>query len=199
MSDNQNIDTTKDPVEATQTPETNQDQANNGAPKESPKDLRETIESNYKTKMAEIEAKAKADSERVAKLQAEIEAKNKTVEELLEEAKTRQLKSEEEIQRIKKSADIERSLLTSGVNPELHDLIKGEALNLYQDQDVSEVVNALKTKYPTAFTVGKPVNIGVSAPNASSNQITKEKAMEMVKNPTLYKQHREEINRALRS
>lgn len=192
MSDNQNIDPQ---VEETQTPETPENQE---AQKESPKDIRATIEANYKAKLAEVEAKAKAEAERAEKLQAEIEAKNKTVEELAEESKARQQKLEEEILLIKKSAEVEKALVSNGINPELQELIKSEALKS-QSEDINDVVNTLKTKYPTAFTSGRPINVGISTPSVNSNKITKEKALEMVNNPTLYKQYRNEINEALRS
>lgn len=183
-------------------------QQENTTQQESGKDLR----TRFETQLTEIQEKNKAELEKIAREKAELqekldaiakaeEEKNKTLEEKLAEAKKTEEELKNRLSQTEKQAQLDKALLKENINPEFIDLINREGINLYSEEStVDDVIGTLKTKYPSAFTVtsNRPSNVG-SPTNASSNEITKEQAIEMVKNPELYRKHREAITKALYS
>lgn len=181
-------------------------------PETKPEDLdtKPTQDESAKTLRDRFEAKLAQEAKEKAELKAKLEAiekaeedKKKTLEEKLAEREKELQQRDKAIETFQKKSEIEKLLLKENVNTEFLDLINVKALGMVEEGvEVSSIIQNIKNQYPTAFIVENPraSNVGSSVTSSNSaGTITKEKALEMVANPELYRKHREEIIKALGS
>lgn len=134
----------------------------------SPSHLRKLLEAEKKAKQ-----KLKDELEAIKQLEAD---KQKSVEEKLLEAKKENENLLLQSKRDKTLSNLEKRLLTERVNTEFSDLIlsKAEKLIDLDSNNLDDIVDQLKTDYPSAFTIpeAKPLGqVGISA-TTSSNSFT---------------------------
>jgi len=157
----------------------------------------------------------KAKSDEIQKMKAELDAirqaeadKTKTAEEKLAEKELKLKEYEDKMTKAETYFNLERKLLTENINPELSDLINSKAKDLLNtNSNIEEVVEMLKSSYPTAFSetiANKPIagKVGLSATTGTTtNTMTKEKAIELLnsKDSGEYLKHEAEIAKALYS
>lgn len=158
-----------------------------------PKHLRSVIDKQsreLKKALAELEAIKKAD-----------EDKSKTLEEKLAEKELALKSKDEEIQKTLKQTSLEKQLLKSNINPEFVDLMLEKGLNIGSDN----VVEDLKTLYPSAFTITteqKPIGkVGTNITTGDTTIFTKEKALEILNSGdnALYQKYHKDISKVLNS
>ena len=140
-----------------------------------PKLLRKQLEESNKEK-AELKARLEA----IEKAEAD---KSKTAEEKLAEKDLKIKEYEKAISQKETYFNLEKKLLTENVNPELSDLINSKAKELLNtESNVDQVVEMLKTSYPTAFnTVNKPIGkVGLSVSTGNNSTMSKERALEII-------------------
>lgn len=174
--------------------------------KETAKDLRTRFEENLAKSKQEI-ADERAKREKLEKQLADIkkaeEDKNKTLEEklLAREQELQEQRNKEK--KLQSKYTLEKSLLSSNVNPEFVELMldKGSTQISEDLSNIKEVVNELKTQFPSAFIektdTPKPIGkVGVSANQGSQVGISKEEAIRMLEDPNqpITKELREAIS-----
>ena len=155
----------------------------------------------------------KKQNEENKKLQSQLEAitkaeedKTKSAEEKLAEKDLKLKDLESLLSKKELNFNLEKKLLSEKINPELQDLILSKAKDLVNDTtSIDEVVESLKSQYPTAFLADnetKPIpgKVGLSATTgATQNTMTKEKAIEILNsgNNKMYLENEKEITKAI--
>lgn len=173
--------TTDETLDLTKTAETIETTAEEKPKTDVPKLLREQLkkQSDYSKKLeAELNAIKKAE-----------EDKTKSAEEKLAEKDLKIKEFEEKLTRNETIFSLEKKLLTEKINPEFSDLILSKAQELVTSEtSIDEVVEMLKTNYPTAFTVDetpKPLGkVGLSASTGNTSlAMTKEQVIKDLQDP----------------
>lgn len=155
-------------------------------------------------RLEEALKKANREKEQLAK---ELEnLKNKELEEK-EEFKTLYEKTKSDLKNLQIRSQISEVLSEESINPEFSKLIKREVENNVQDienidtETLKNIVNQLKTEYPSAFTVKKAkVNIGtdIASPPKTAG-LSMEEALNIVNSGDniAFNTHKDEIEKLL--
>jgi hypothetical protein len=148
----------------------------------SPNHLRKLLEAEKKAKQ-----KLKDELEAIKQLEAD---KQKSVEEKLLEARKENENLLLQSKKEKALSTLERKLLTERVNTEFSDLIlsKAEKLIDLDLNNLDEIVDQLKTDYPSAFSIpeAKPLGqVGISATTSNNSfSMTKEQYLKLMNDET---------------
>lgn len=144
----------------------------------SPSHLRKLLEAEKKAKQ-----KLKEELEAIRQLEAD---KQKSVEEKLLEAKKENENLLLQAKKDKALSKLEKKLLTENVNTQLSDLIlsKAEKLIDLDSNNLDEIVDQLKTDYPSAFFTPEPKplgQVGISATTSNNSlSLTKEQVLKLI-------------------
>ena len=145
---------------------------NTTQPAEQPKtDLPKVLRDQLK-KQADENKKLQAKLDAIEQAEAD---KTKTAEEKKAELELKIKEYEEKMAKTETYFTLEKKLLTENINPELSDLINPKAKELLNtNSSIDEVVEMLKSSYPTAFSLtgNKPIagKVGVSATTSNTTQ-----------------------------
>jgi uncharacterized protein (DUF885 family) len=142
-----------------------------------------------------LRKKQREDARKVKELQAQLDKinkeksdKDKSLEEKLAQAEADRAKREEELNNYRKKTQLEKSLLISGVDSKLAELLIDRAVDNVDDDysNITEVIDELKTDYPQLF-VEKPKPVGkVGTPvvgSSKSSKYTKEEVEKLLRDP----------------
>jgi signal recognition particle GTPase len=175
-------DETQNIQEQNQEEQTNEEQKQTNEPEK--KDLVKHLRKLAEDKATEVK-KLREELETIKKAE---EDKNKTLEEKLFEAQKKEEELTKEIQKTQTLSKLEKQLLANNLNLEFSDLVLAKAQNLLDNEmSIEEVVDSIKTNYPSAFISEKPKPLGKVGISANTSDIkgipSKERVVELINDP----------------